>query len=193
MDTVDAVLMASGFSARFGNANKLLQPFRGVPLALHTLRLACGIPCFGTVFFIFSDEAVGRLAGTLAVKPLHNSAPHLGQRHSVHLGACASQAAHMMFFSCDQPLLDAPTVTALLAKRCAGRMVFPTVDGETRSPAIFSAAFRDELASLPPGGHARDLKQRHPGALVTVEVPSPLVLADIDTAEDLKRFEQLSL
>lgn len=185
---VDAILMASGYSRRFGADNKLLVPFRGQPLALHVLRLACGMPQFGRVFFVAADEAVAALAKDLPVQTLRNSAPSLGMRESVRLGVAASSADYYAFFPCDTPLLDEATVAAALQNRAPGKITFPQWQGRPGNPAVFSAAFREELLSLKEGEHAKDIKRRHPGSLVAVQATCAQALADIDTLADLERL-----
>jgi CTP:molybdopterin cytidylyltransferase MocA len=54
--------MASGFSRRFAPENKLLVPFRGKPLARHTLDLVLGMDCFAGIFFVAACNEVAALA-----------------------------------------------------------------------------------------------------------------------------------
>lgn len=186
---VDAVLMASGRSARFGQADKLLAPFRGRPLAWHTLHLACGIPQLGRVFFVCASPQVAALAQGFPATVIHNPHPELGQRESIRLGVEASDAEGWLFFTCDQPLLDAATVEALLQAATPSAIVAPRCQGQPGSPTLFPARYRAELTELGPGRHPRDLRRRHPNQLAYVEVADPLLLADIDTAEDLLAME----
>ncbi|GHV54462.1 molybdenum cofactor cytidylyltransferase [Spirochaetia bacterium] len=199
MDRVDAILMASGFSRRFGGENKLLVPFRGKPLVRHTLELAAGhygAACgglFHRVFFIVADEEMAAQGADLPVTIIRNNNPDLGQRESIRLGVSASEAEFYMFFPCDQPLLDEATLTLLLARRSEGRIVEPVFQGRPSSPSLFSSAFREELLNLGPGEHGRDIKHRHRDLVIGVEVPGPSILADIDTPETLKRLEGVML
>lgn len=186
---IDAILMASGFSARFGGENKLLAPFRGTPLALHTIRLACAVPQLREIYLVYADPAVAALAEGTRCLPLHNPRPQLGGRESVRLGVTASTAGHYLFLTCDQPLLTARTVAAILEKAAPGAIVSPACGGQPGNPSLFSAAYRDELLTLGPGQHPRLIKQRHPGAVRTVAVANPLELADIDTPEALASLE----
>jgi molybdenum cofactor cytidylyltransferase len=199
-DRVDAILMASGFSRRFGGENKLLVPFRGKPLARYTLELtaglALGMDCgadgglgFHRVFFIAADERVAALGAGLPVTLTRNHNPGLGQRESIRLGVAASEAEYYMFFPCDQPLLGKAALSPLLRRRQRGRIVEPVFQGKVFSPTLFSAAFREELLGLGPGEHGRDIKRRHGDALVGVEIEDPLVFEDIDNPETLKRLE----
>jgi molybdenum cofactor cytidylyltransferase len=196
-----AILLAAGFSRRFGGENKLLALFRGKPLARHTLELVCGMGCFERVFFVYADEAVAALAQGLEVTAVYNPAPEKGQGESVRLGLAALESLeknflprsyteddYFMFFPCDQPLLDQGTVRLLLEAARPDRITEPACSGAGHSPSLFSASFADELLALKQGEHPRLLKARHPDKVITVEIAGPNLLADIDTIEDLKQL-----
>jgi len=195
-----AILLAAGFSHRFGEQNKLLVLFRGKPLARHTLELVCGMGCFEKVFLVYNDEAVAALAEGLEVTTVYNPAPAKGQGESARLGLTAvvqsaeaaqrntAEPEYYMFFPCDQPLLDQDTIRLLLDSARPGCIVEPACPGGNHSPSLFCGSFRDELLALKQGEHPRLLKARHPQALITVEITDPAPLADIDTVEDLKKL-----
>lgn len=184
--------MASGFSRRFGEENKLLVPFRGKPLVRHTLELAATLAeegLFHRVFFITADTRVAAQAADLPVTHIHNDHPDLGQRESLRLGVDASDAEYYMFFPCDQPLLDQALLALLIGSRSEGRIVEPVFQGKPSSPTLFSAAFREELLALGPGERGRDIKMRRRELVIGVETADPSLLTDIDTPETLKRME----
>ena len=203
-DTVFAILLAAGFSERFGGGNKLLTSFRGKPLARHTLDLVCGMGCFERIFFVYADEEVAALAQELIavgrpVTTIYNPSPEKGQGESARLGVAAAggetaggTAAYYFFFPCDQPLLDAAAVRLMLDAAQPGRIVEPSQGSLVShgSPCLFSAVFRDELLALAPGEQPRLLKSRHPEAVLQVNVPNPAVLEDIDTQADMERLRQ---
>jgi molybdenum cofactor cytidylyltransferase len=201
--------MASGFSRRFGGADKLLAPFRGKPLARHTLDLVCGLECFTRIFFVAAEEPVLALArggseGRLAL--IRNEHPERGQRESIRLGLEAVSAdggdggpgaEYYMFFPCDQPLLNAAAVRRVVEARRPGGIVRPCYRGEPGNPVLFSGLFRHELLALAPGERGRDLIRRHPESLVTVEIAAPPFpgprrspLTDIDDPRTLSRLER---
>ncbi len=195
-ESVDAILLASGFSRRFGK-NKLVQEFCGMALAEHTLSLVCGIPAFDNIFFVCAEEDVRRLAvpflgerSSFRLKILHNERPNRGACESIRLGTAASNARHYMFFMCDQPFLDERTVAQLLSHRKEGRIVVPTWESTQGSPAVFSASFRTQLLGLQDGEHPRSIKKQNPQSVFPLSVHHPRVLADADTPEEL---QQLSL
>jgi molybdenum cofactor cytidylyltransferase len=186
---VFAVLMASGFSKRYGLENKLLVPFQGKPLARHTLDLVCKTNFFSEIFFIYAEKKVAALAEGLPVTLIHNTAPEKGQRESVRLGVQAAPqnggaSDYYMFFPCDQPLLDIDTVCLVLEERKPGCIVEPCFQGKPGSPGLFSAVFKDELLSLNEGEHPRIIKARHPEALIRVTIKNPQPLVDIDESGD---------
>ena len=197
MDSVAAILMASGFSRRFRGRNKLLEPFRGKPLARYTLELVAGLAASfaGGIFFVVSGKETAALAEGLAGPGvILNEAPERGQRESIRLGleAAGSLAAYYMFFPCDQPFLDAATVGLILGARQRGRIVQPCCRGGRGSPVLFCRSFRDELLNLAHGEHGRDIILKHPDCLITIDLPSnpgaPSPLMDIDDPEVLLRY-----
>ncbi len=189
--SVDAILMASGFSRRFGSQNKLLAPFLGSPLLVHPLRLLCSSGLFGQVYVTTAAPEVRQLAAQFPVTLLDNPCPENGMRQSVRLGACASGADYLLFAQADQPLLDLDTLRLILAARSPGLIIQPSFAGRPGSPVLFSSIYKEELASLAPGEHARDILRRHPEAVIRLPLSSALPLMDIDLPEDLARLETL--
>ena len=180
---IAAILLASGFSRRFGKQNKLLFPFRGKPLARYTLELAATMGFSGGIYFIVASCEVAALADDLdAVRVVKNASPEKGQRESVRLGveAAGLNAGYYLFFPCDQPFLDVCTVQSILDAREHGCIVEPRCGSKPGNPCLFSSVFRGELLSLADGETPRLIKGRHPEALRGVEISNPLVLEDID-------------
>lgn len=188
---VDAILMASGYSRRFLAGDKLLHPFRGQPLAAHTLRLVTAMEAFHRVLLICADDAVAQLASTFAVEVIRNAHPERGQRESIRLGVGASEADGYLFFPCDQPLLDAATVQRVLQAGAAGGITIPMWQGTPGAPVLFSSVFREDLLHLQPGESGKTVQARHPGAVRMVPIENPQALIDVDTQEDLRRLEKM--
>ena len=191
-EPVDAILLASGFSRRFGDQNKLLAPFCGKPLAQHTLELFSRMPEIGAVFFVTAHAELEPMAAAFSASVVKNKNPQRGQAESVRLGVLASDAKHYLFVPCDQPLLDEATVRAILARRAHGKIVAPAYAGSHKSPTLFSAAFRAELLALADGQPPRAVRERHPASVVTVEMMDPLPLSDIDEPKDLATLEAIA-
>lgn len=183
MDNTAAVLMASGFSKRFGRQNKLLVPFRGKPLAKYTLELAAAMDFRAGIFFVAAHDNVAALAADMPdVTVIKNNAPERGIRESIRLGveAAGFSAAYYLFFPCDMPFLEANIVQGILDARRNGCIVEPRFRGAPGNPCLFSAAFREELLSLKEGETPKIIKERHPEAVIGFEADSPIVLEDVD-------------
>jgi molybdenum cofactor cytidylyltransferase len=187
--SVCAILMASGFSRRFGAENKLLCPLRGKPIASYTLELACGMGEFSEVILVASNDGVAALASGTRARVVRNGAPERGVCESIRLGVTASMAEYLCFFPCDQPLMRAYVPRVLLGRAAPGAIVEPVCGGLVRSPSVFSGSFRDELARIPDGLGGAYVKKRHASAVVSVYFDDELVFADIDTVSELNDIQ----
>jgi molybdenum cofactor cytidylyltransferase len=211
-----AILMASGFSKRFGEENKLLTPFRGKALARHTLDMVCSLGGFYRIFFIAAEDEVLALAEGLPLTPIRNDHPERGQRESIRLGLMAAggcsegsgdcggvkyggglggKAEYYLFFPCDQPLLDAAAVRRIIEARRPGCIVQPYYRGEPGNPVLFSSVFREELLNLAQGERGRLVIGRHRENLIKLELtesphpPPQNPLVDIDDPQTLSALE----
>jgi molybdenum cofactor cytidylyltransferase len=188
MNKIAAILTASGYSRRFGKENKLLYLFKGKPLAWHTLELVTRMNRFNPVVFVAAKPEVATLAKDAGIahpdadiRVVLNNRPERGLRESVRLGVLAAgNADFYAFFPCDMPWLDAATVSAVLARAAPGKIVRPVHNGQPGNPCVFAADFRDALLSLETGERPRNIQQRRPECVVSVEIANSAPLADID-------------
>ena len=184
-DCVDAILMASGSSRRFGTKDKLLQLFRGKPLVEHTLSMLCGIEEINRIHFIYSSLEVGELVKKYPVNAIYNDHPERGICESIRLGVVAASAEFYLFVTGDQPMLDAATINEILLHKKAGCIVVPYHNGNPGSPVLFSELFREELIQLNDTETGRVIQRRNEKAVVSFEVGNAMALLDIDTENDL--------
>ena len=135
------------------------------------------------------------LQGT-GVRWIFNPQPEDGQVSSQRLGLAALRAPHeaVIVALADQPLVGADDVRALLqawAHRSAGvQLLYPRVDGQPGNPVIFSDAVREEILRSEPTVGARQWREAHPEAVAAFDTPSPHYRFDIDTPDDLARFQR---
>jgi CTP:molybdopterin cytidylyltransferase MocA len=135
------------------------------------------------------------LQGT-ATRLIFNPQPEDGQVSSQRLGLAALRVPHeaVIVALADQPLVGADDVRALLqAWTCRppeAHLVYPRVDGQPGNPVIFSDAVREEILRSEPTVGARQWREAHPEAVAAFDTPSPHYRFDIDTPEDLARFQR---
>lgn len=188
MNKIDAILMASGFSDRFKGENKLLVLYKDKPMASYTIELACSMG-FNRVILVAADEKTANLATGFNISVIKNDHPEYGQRESIRLGVSESDADFYMFFTCDQPLLDADTVSKIVNMAQDGKIIYPSYRGYPGNPALFSRRYRRELLDLKQGENARVIKSRHKESCIEVEIKSERALFDVDTNEDFIRLK----
>lgn len=181
--TIATVLLAAGLGSRFdGPTHKLLAPFRGRTVFEWALANAAAAG-FDETIVILGATPLPLPPGTTAIQNVDYA---LGQATSVHLAMrYAHHAGHdaLIMGLADQPLI--PTDAWLAVGHSQGAIGVATYDGQRRNPVRLA---RDVWDLLPTSGDegARSILRLHP-ELVT-EIPCTGNPADIDTVEDLRRW-----
>jgi molybdenum cofactor cytidylyltransferase len=181
------ILLASGLSRRFGDLDKLEQPFLGKPLAFHVVTAFEDIP-FQARFVIKNGTRLdfeGR-----GYQVIHNDDPAAGMARSVKLGverAKRDGAQAVLIALADMPRVTASHVYHLLEAADSTDAVVASSNGRRPCPpAVFAAGQFDFLLALQGDAGARDLVRA--GKHV---VTSEAELIDVDTPEDLARLRAL--
>ena len=192
-----AVLLAAGSGSRLGGRPKSLLELDGVALIRRavTALASAGVSELVVVLGHHGPVIEAALQGT-GVRWIFNPQPEDGQVSSQRLGLAALRAPHeaVIVALADQPLIDADDVCALLqawARRSADvQLLYPQVDGQPGNPVIFSAAVREQILRSESTVGARQWREAHPGAVAALDTPNPHYRFDIDTPEDLARFQR---
>ena len=87
----------------------------------------------------------------------------------------------------DMPLVRAETIAALRHALESGERIAAPFDsaGRRGHPVGFSAVLRDELLALDGDVGAREVLNRHAGAIARIETTDAGIFVDIDTPQDL--------
>lgn len=190
--TINAIILASGFSRRFGE-NKLLVEFQGKTLVEHIMDkvLACN---FNSISIVAKDREVLDLADKRGINTLLNQNSHLGQSESIKIGLKRSLSADgLMFFVADQPLLDIETIKLLINefKNNKENIIVPTFNGKKGNPVIFPVKFKDDLLKTEGDTGGRNVIKKHISSVNFVELKDENALKDIDIREDYKKIKDL--
>jgi molybdenum cofactor cytidylyltransferase len=194
---VGAVLLAAGSASRIGGRPKALLELGGTPLILRQLAslFDAGID---DVVVVLGHHA-GQIEPVVRAFPLtrvHNPSPDDGLVSSQRLGlqGLSGRLDAVLMALADQPLVDARDITALIAaycKRPAGTSVLvPRVAGQPGNPVIFSAAVREQILAGDATLGCRQWRMAHPGAVAAFDTDNRHYRVDIDTPEDIERFER---
>lgn len=194
---VGAVLLAAGAGSRMGHRPKALLELGGVPLIRRQLIALSGAGVDEVVVVLgHHADLIEPVVQAFPVTIVRNPNPDDGQVSSQRLGlqALTGKLDAVMVALADQPLIHAQDLTALIGaykKRPAGSsFIFPQVNGEPGNPVIFSAEVREQILAGEANVGGRQWRSAHPEAAHAFVTDNRRYRVDVDTDEDLARFER---
>jgi len=194
---VGAVLLAAGAGSRLGHKPKSLLELGGVPLIRRQLIALSGAGVDEVVVVLgHHAELIDPVVQTFPVTVVRNPNPDDGQVSSQRIGleALTGKLDAVIVALADQPLLNSQDITALIAaykKRPEGAsVVFPQVNGERGNPVMFSAEVREQILAGAANIGCRQWQAAHADAVSAFVTDNRRYKVDIDTLEDIERFER---
>jgi len=195
--TVGAVLLAAGSASRIGGRPKALLEFDSVPLILRQLTALVDAGIDEVVVVLgHHAEQIEPVVRAFPVTLVRNPSPDDGQVSSQRLGlqALSGKLNAVLVALADQPLIDERDITALIAafrNRLQGTsVVVPRVAGQPGNPVIFSAAVREQILAGGATLGCRQWRAAHPEGVAAFETDNRHYRVDIDTPQDIERFER---
>ena len=186
------ILLAAGFSRRFGAADKLLQLLPdGRPIAVASAEsLIQGVPDCIAVLRPENKKLARLLKNTgLEVIFCHEHDQEMADSLVTAIQASGNSAAAndgFIIALADMPYIQPATISAVAAKVSAGAsIVIPTYQNQRGHPIGFAAKFRNDLENLQGDEGARSIIKRYPNEVVLMACDDAGILQDIDTAADL--------
>ena len=159
----NAVLLASGEGRRFGGG-KLLFPVGGKPMYRHITDAVLGMGVFRNIIIVTGSEEILREMKEFPVVCVKNRESSLGISRSIILGVMADASAEgWLFLASDQPRIKRETLMRFVREFMeSGRGIgCVRYNGTYGIPAVFSAAYRDELCALSGDTGAKSVIKRH--------------------------------
>lgn len=186
--TTVAIVLAAGAGSRFeGPDHKLSATIDGVPVLQRSVARAVDA-AIGPVVVVVGDHTLPPLPPTVTIA--HNPSAAEGQITSVHRGleaACDLGADAVVIGLGDQPFITTDAWRAVAASNAP--IAVATYDGRRGNPVRLHASVWDRLPLTGDEG-ARSLIRMHPD--LVEPVPCTGSAADIDTLEDLERWQNRS-
>lgn len=193
------ILLAAGFSRRFGASNKLMHALPDkTPMALAAAQnLITALPL---------SIAVVRAENTALADMLRQAGLHIALctedeqvmadslATAIRYAANFTEAEHGFVIAlADMPYIKPASISAIAhAVSCGAGIAIPTFNGQRGHPVGFAAKFRNELAQVSGDEGARAVVKRHAHAVQLIACDDAGILADIDTPADLESLPQAS-
>lgn len=194
---VGAVLLAAGAGARMGGRPKSLLELGGVPLIRRQLIALSGAGVDEVVVVLgHHAEHIEPVVQAFPVTLARNLTPQDGQVSSLRIGLAAltGKLDAVLVALADQPLINAQDITSLIAaykQRAEGTsVVVPTVGGEPGNPVMFSAEVREQILAGGASVGCRQWRGANPQAVHAFVTDNRRFGVDVDTEEDIARFER---
>jgi molybdenum cofactor cytidylyltransferase len=193
MRNIGAVILAAGGSSRLGQPKQLLI-FRGETLVRHAVRAATEAYCAPVVVVVgdSGDAIRHELRETVAII-VENPEWQRGLGTSIRRGLeylteSTPGADAVMLLACDQPLVEASTLAALIAEQDRSRksIAASTYANTLGVPALFDRSCFEALIALPDDSGAKSLIAERPDDIASVAFEDGAI--DIDTPADWERF-----
>ena len=198
-EDITGVILAGGRGQRMGGADKGLQNFNGVPLALHTLlRLS---PQVGEVMINANRNLAAYEAFGVPVWP-DALADYAGPLAGFLTGLEQCETPYLVTVPCDTPLFPADLVVRLAdaLEREGADIAMAAAreeDGQVRTQPVFCLMKRDVMESLVKFTHEGGRKiDAWTATLKTASVPfdapgdDPQAFFNANTLDELRRLEQ---
>lgn len=189
--TAGALIVAAGFSRRFGSDKRRYVVADGDPLLLATVKVYSEV--FPNVAVVLRDDdgpLANDLLGDLEQRPpivVSTDQAHLGMGHSMADGVRGVAHWDYLFLALgDMPFVQATTLHALRHKMSDARhrgdalILRPRCDGRGGHPVGFSCEYFGELTALKGDDGARPVVEVHAAELEYLDTSDRGVLTDID-------------
>ncbi len=187
---IGAIVLAAGYSSRFGGSKLLAELANGKTVFQQTVeRIGEGL---GELLIITRPELAPQLQA-LAPDTTILSFQHADLGMGATL-AYASQTipqwAGCLVCLADMPFIEAATYRQISQQLTQETIVTPIFESRVGNPVAFGSSFFAELAALQGDSGGRKLTRMHPEAVRELHVTDPGILQDIDTPDELARYQQ---
>jgi len=193
MAGLTVIVMASGFSRRFGKENKLLIPLGSMTLIERTLQ-SIQQANIGHIILVTQYEEVANLyAHNPLVKVVMNPEAKAGISASIRLGIKASTSSKgFMFVPADQIFLKPITLKALAQKHDEkpDKIIIPVYQGIEGSPKIFPVLLKPQLLALTGDRGGRDIIHENQTLIELHHFDDIIDHLDIDTYDSYQRIRE---
>jgi molybdenum cofactor cytidylyltransferase len=183
-----AVILAAGFSRRFGK-EKLLMRVYDKPIILHVVDSVLEMG-FRETILVYRNEEILKAVSGRKMKSVYNSAAADGISSSIKCGLRLTRSIDdYIFFTGDMPFINFDTVTQLLKAfhEGMGSIIVPRYGGYNGNPVIFASKWKGKLENLSGDTGGRTIIKGNQEEVYFVDIQDLKAGMDIDTMEEYYR------
>lgn len=188
MKALGTIILASGYSKRFGNTNKLLMPLKNQSvIELTTAHLLDANVSSHCIVVTQYDLVAERFSHDSRVQVVMNDEADQGITASIKKGIRACEGASgYLFLPGDQVCIQSSTIKKLVEvfENNPDRIIVPVYQGSYGGPKIFPSSLKEELLGLKGDSGGRRLIGDHCEMVLEVPIANVNENRDIDTYED---------
>ena len=186
-DTVGAIVLAAGFSTRFGS-NKLLAKLANgnTVIAQTTQRINAALT--NSVLVTRPELAPMLSACNIELRVFDHAERGMGATLAYAIEFAQAWSGCLVCLA-DMPFIAASTYRALAEQITDDSIVIPSFQSREGNPVGFGKRWFPQLAALDGDSGGRNLIEANPRSVIYFPIADQAVLNDIDTAEDLGRFQ----
>ena len=186
-DAVGAIVLAAGFSTRFGS-NKLLAKLANgnTVIAQTTQRINAALA--NSVLVTRPELAPMLSACDIELRVFDHAERGLGATLAYAMEFAQAWSGCLICLA-DMPFIAPSTYQALAEQITDDGIVIPSFESREGNPVGFGKRWFPQLAELDGDSGGRCLIKANPQSVIYFPTDDQAVLNDIDTAEDLDRFQ----
>lgn len=188
MNTHVALVLAAGFSTRYGSDKRLSG--QTSPLLIQSLTQLLPVYDRTIVVLRHEDEHISKLVQHLNVTIVNAPRQNIGMGVSIAYGCqtiaklFTNKLASVSIFLADMPYISTNTMTKILQASKSNNIVRPQVNSTLGHPVCFGSEFIFDLSNLTGDKGAVQLINQHARALNIIRVEDTGIIRDIDTEHD---------
>lgn len=200
---VAGLVLAAGSSRRAGEINKLLVPYKGVPMVRSVVDAACSSKLEQIVVVTGHEkDAIESVLGDSGASCYYCASHAMGMAHSLSHGISRLDNADAVVVCLgDMPHIGKDLINVIISraiKNPAGELindliVVPVANGKKGNPVMIGSAFFDTLLQHSGDSGAKYLMRQYPDRVFEIDVQDKAVLVDYDTPGALQSLTDDSL
>lgn len=189
--SIIGILLAGGFSRRFGPQNKLLQPLpNGQSVAMNAAQALISALPNSVAVIRATESALADALTALGFKVVTCEEQHQQMSDSLKLGIESAQAAFpaltgMVIALADMPFIHTETIQQVAQRLAHALIVQPEYQGQPGHPVGFKCELIPQLMLVEGDQGARAVMRAHHADVLRFECHDAGILRDIDTPADL--------